>query len=724
MKSYAGLAACVGLLACQSNGTQKAQIDPPETDGAPLAAKQPVTDTFHGVEVTEDYRWLEDWSDPKVKAWSAGQNAHAREYLDAIEGRDAVEKSIRAIFEDQSVSYRGVSLVGDKVFALVHQPPKQQPFLAVLPSLDDATPDILLDPNTLDDKGITSIDWYVPSPDGKLVAVSLSVGGSESGDVTVYDVATKKPVFEKIERVQGGTAGGDLAWTADGKGFFYTRYPRKGERPDEDLSFYQQLYHHTLGQDPAKDTYVLGKELPKIAEIRLNLHRPSGRLLVTVQEGAGGKFAMFLRDESGEIRKFSEFGDGLLGAFFGQKDDLYVLSRQGAPRGKVVVVPIATLDTKNARVVIPESEDTIVEDFWGAPTIVVTKSRIYVEYQTGGPSTIRAFAHDGRALEKLPIGDVAAVHSLQPVGADGLVFVMTSFVDPTAHYRYDPLKNTIEKTALASSSPMDLSNVRVVREMATSKDGTKVPVNILIPPGVEKTGDTPTVLYGYGGYGVNITPRLGTWNLALLQRGVIYAVANIRGGGEFGEQWHRQGNLTNKQNVFDDFYAAAQHLIDAKYTSPERLGLVGGSNGGLLMGATFTQHPELAKVVVSLVGIYDMLRVELSPNGQFNITEFGTVKDKAQFEAMYAYSPYHHVKDGTKYPAILFTTGENDPRVDPMQSRKMTARLQAANASEAPILLRTSADSGHGGTTSLDERVAQYTDITAFLLEHLGGDLL
>ncbi len=718
LASLVGLATLVGLAACKAS--EEATAPDTATAALPVAERRPVTDTFHGVEVKEDYRWLEDWSDPDVKAWSAAQNFYARNHLSNLPGRDVVEKNVRAIFEDRSTSYEAVSIVQGKVFALVHQPPKQQPFLAILPSLDDATPDVLLDPNTMDAKGTASIDWYRPSPDGKLVAVSMSVGGSESGDVTVFDVATKKAVFEKVERVQGGTAGGDLAWTADSKSFFYTRYPAPGERPDADLAFYQQLWHHTLGEDVAKDIYVLGKELPKIAEIRVRVHAASGRALVTVQEGDGGKFALFLREADGTIRQFSEFGDGVLAASFGRADDLYLLSRQGAPRGKVTVVPIESLDVNAAKVVVPESEDTIVEDFWGPPTVVVTKSRIYVEYQTGGPSTIRAFDHAGRALEPLPIPDVSAVRHLAPHGTDGLLFTLTSFVEPTALYRYDPLENALTKTALASKAPVDLSGVRVVREMATSTDGTKIPVNILLPPGFEKNGDTPTVLYGYGGYGVNVTPRMGTWSLALLQQGVIYAIANIRGGGEYGEAWHRQGNLTNKQNVFDDFHAAAQHLITSKYTSSKRLGLVGGSNGGLLMGATFTQHPDLAKVVVSLVGIYDMLRVELSPNGQFNITEFGTVKNADHFRAMYAYSPYHRVKDGTAYPAILFTTGENDPRVDPMQSRKMTARLQAATASEAPILLRTSSDSGHGGTTSLDERVAQYTDIVAFLFAHLG----
>ncbi len=305
------------------------------------------------------------------------------------------------------------------------------------------------------------------------------------------------------------------------------------------------------------------------------------------------------------------------------------------------------------------------------------------------------------------------------MGGDDVLFRMTSFVMPSAWFAFDAVKKTTTKTALASTSMVDLSKVKVVREMATSKDGTKVPVNILIPPNAKLDGSDPCLANAYGGFGVAITPRFSPTIDVLMQQGVIYAVANLRGGSEFGEEWHQQGSLTNKQNVFDDFAAVLEYLVEKKYTSSEHLGIIGGSNGGLLMGATMTQHPELVSAVISSVGIYDMLRVELSSNGAFNIPEFGTVKDEAQFKAMYAYSPYHHVVDGTRYPATLFMTGQNDPRVDPMQSRKMTARLQAATASDAPIILRTTTDAGHGLGTGLDERIAQTVDTYAFLFQQL-----
>ena len=271
------------------------------------------------------------------------------------------------------------------------------------------------------------------------------------------------------------------------------------------------------------------------------------------------------------------------------------------------------------------------------------------------------------------------------------------------------------------TSPVKFDDAEVVREFAISKDGTRVPINIIHRKGLRLDGSNPTLLEGYGGYGVNLTPYfLGSFGRTWLDQGGVYVIANLRGGGEYGEEWHQAGNLTRKQNVFDDFIACAEHLIKRKYTSPAHLAILGGSNGGLLMGAALTQRPDLFRAVVSFVGIYDMLRVELDPNGAFNTTEFGTVKDPSQFQALYAYSPLHHVKDGTAYPAILFLTGENDHRVNPLNSRKMTARLQAANTSDHPILLRTSSNAGHGFGTALDEQIEEETDMFSFLFDQQG----
>jgi prolyl oligopeptidase len=687
----------------------------------PATKKMPVSDTYHGVTVTDDYRWLEDWNNKDVKAWSEAQNAYARGVLDKLPGADTLRKQLTKIMTAKSTSHSGFYYRGGQLFAMRRQPPKQQPFLVVLPAPDQ--PDkarVLVDPGEIDAKGTTAIDWYVPSPDGKLVAVSLSKGGTETGDVHIYETATAKEVYEVVPRVNGGTAGGDLAWTPDSSGYYYTRYPREKERPPEDIDFYQQVYFHVLGTPTEKDRYEIGKDLPRIAEIKLEMDDATGRVLATVQNGDGGEFAFYLREQEGKWRQFSTFKDKLVQAAFGRHHDLFVVSLEDAPRGKLLRMSIKDLDPIKVKVVVPEGKDTIVTDFPGyssRQTVLPTASRLYVTYQLGGPTEVRCFDFDGKKLDAPKQLPVSTVGGLTQLTGDDLLFSNGSYVEPRSVYEYRAKANETVKLPLTTPPPVDLSDVEVVREFATSKDGTKVPVNIMIPKGVKRDGANPCLVTGYGGYGINRVPGFAPERRILFDHGFIVAEANLRGGGEYGEAWHKAGNLTNKQNVFDDFAAVLQHLIDRKYTSPEHLAIEGGSNGGLLMGATLTQHAGLAKTVVSHVGIYDMLRVELSPNGAFNVPEFGTVKDEKQFKAMYAYSPYHRVKDRGGYPSVLFLTGANDPRVDPMQSRKMTARLQAAGAK---VLLRTSASSGHGLDTSLSERVEEYVDVYAFLFAELG----
>jgi len=347
---------------------------------------------------------------------------------------------------------------------------------------------------------------------------------------------------------------------------------------------------------------------------------------------------------------------------------------------------------------------------------------LYVAVMEGGPSRLWYYPRlHGSPVEApvLPVSTVSGLHCWQ---GDRLLFSNTSFLNPPGWYEWEPGLKKPRATALLMTSPASFDDIEVVREFAVSRDGTKVPLNILRKKGIKLDGKNPTLLTGYGGYGVCLTPAFSSTRRLWFDAGGVYAIANLRGGGEFGEAWHQAGNLTRKQHVFDDFIACAEHLIRRGYTRPAKLAVMGSSNGGLLMGAFLTQRPDLARAVVSRVGIYDMLRVELDPNGTFNTTEFGSVKDPDQFKALYAYSPYRQVKDGTAYPAVLFPCGENDGRVNPAHSRKMTARLQAATSSGLPILYRTSATAGHGMGSSLKDRVAELADIYAFLLAELGVD--
>ncbi|MEO7093978.1 MAG: prolyl oligopeptidase family serine peptidase, partial [Polyangiales bacterium] len=616
------------------------------------------------------------------------------------------------------------------------QPPKQQAFLVVLASPDDAKSErVLLDPNVLDATGGTTIDWYVPSHDGKLVAVSLSQGGSESGTVHVYDVANgKEHAIDVIPRAHGGTAGGDLAWRADGSGFWYTRYPHEGERPPVDLDFYQQVYFHKLGADPKADVYVLGKEFPRIAEITLETSEDGKWVLASVANGDGGEFAHHLAKATPPVTKegakpnewknFATYDDKVRVARFGRDGDLYLHSLRGAPKGKITRVSPASLMTpglSTAKVVVPEG-DSVIQQF------TTTKGHLYVVSLAGGPSQVKVYdlaaaakAKEPIAGKDLPILPVSSVSQVVPLQGEDVLVRNQSFLEPPAWYRYVSSTAKSSKTALFQTAAADFSDAEVVRETCLSKDGvTKVPLNILRKKGVALDGNNLTLLYGYGGYGVSLSPRFDVIHRLWLDQGGVYALANLRGGGEFGEAWHLDGNLTKKQHVFEDFLACGQWLLDQKYTRPDKLAIRGGSNGGLLMGAALTQKPDMFAAVVSHVGIYDMLRVELTPNGAFNVTEFGTVKDKALFDALYAYSPYHRVKDGTSYPAVLMLTGENDPRVDPYNSRKMVARLQAASTSKKPVLLRTSGDTGHGIGSPLSAQIDEETDVFGFLFQQLG----
>jgi prolyl oligopeptidase len=334
---------------------------------------------------------------------------------------------------------------------------------------------------------------------------------------------------------------------------------------------------------------------------------------------------------------------------------------------------------------------------------------------------MRVFDSAGRALEAPQLPPVSASGQVVSVGGSDILFSLSTYLDPPAWYRFDAARGKSIRTGMYETSPVKFDDAELVRDFAVSKDGTRVPVNIIRRKGTKLDGTNPVLLYGYGGYGISEKPFfVGSGTRIWLDQGGVFVTASIRGGGEYGEEWHKGGNLTRKQNVFDDFLACAQYLIDHRYTSPGHLAILGGSNGGLLMGAALTQRPDLFRAVVSFVGLYDMLRVELDPNGAFNVTEFGTVQDAEQFKALYAYSPYHHVKDGTAYPAVLFLTGENDHRVNPMESRKMTARLQAANSSSHPILLRTTSNAGHGIGTALDEQIEQDADMYSFVCDQLG----
>lgn len=681
---------------------------------APSAEKKPVYNEYEGVKIEDDYQWLEDDNNPAVKAWSDVENKRTRAYLDNLPGRSKIEDQLKAWYAKTAPSYSSIVSRPGVLFALKFKPPKQQPMLVRLDSAKSLKSEkVLVDPNQIDHKGTTAIDWFEPSLDGKKLAVSLSKGGSEDGELHFYDGMTGKELGDTIAHVQYPTAGGSAAWNADGNGLYYTRFPRKGERPDADLNFYQQVYFHKLGTADSSDTYSIGKDFPRIAEVLLESSSDGKYIVASVANGDGGDFAHYLLSPNATWKQITQFSDGVKLVRIGRDNALYLLSQAGAPRGKILRLPLDAPELAKAAEIVPAS-DAVIQRF------VPTTNALYVADLLGGPSQLRRFDLQGKNGQTITIPDISSVQELVAEDNGSALFRDQSYTEPSTWFELVTDQTEPRKTALISTSPVSFADIEVTREFATSKDGSRIPLNIMRRKGAVLDGNNPTLLYGYGGYGISMSPAYEFSRRLWFDRGGIYVVANIRGGGEFGEEWHKAGNLTKKQNVFDDFAAAAQYLIEKKYTSSEKLALLGGSNGGLLMGAMITQHPDLVRAVVSMVGIYDMLRVELAPNGAFNVTEFGTVKDPDQFKALYAYSPYHQVKDGTEYPAVLMMTGANDGRVAPYHSRKMTARLQAANKSDHPIFLRTSTSAGHGIGTALSERIKQVADMYSFLFAQLG----
>jgi prolyl oligopeptidase len=673
--------------------------------------RQPVTTTYHGVEVTEEYRWLEDASSEDTKTWTKTQHERTASYLADLPGYRDIQRRAEELIAAESTSYRDLCRGGATYFALKRQPPKQQPFLVALTDvLDASTERVVVDPNALDPSGVTTVDWFVPSPDGRLVAVSLSSHGTEDGTLHVFDTSSSELVDVRIPRIT--LMGGSLAWRGDSRGFWYTRYPAPGERSDDDLRFYQEVWFHEIGSSDDRRELAGVFADGRIVENELS-SSPDGRwVLDRAQRGDGGDWELFLRSQEGDAWwMLASIPDRIVDAAFG-RDEIYLLSRKEAPNGQILRVQLAAGSTvADASVVVPSSPLAI-------EGLAVTDGKLWVLDVDGGVSALRAFDHDGKALPPVELPAICAVDQLVRLGDDEVGYPVETFVSPRAWWVGRDAEPVPRRTALETSTTLDFSGVEVRRVFATSDDGTQVPISLIAPVGTLDAGPAPTLLTAYGGYGISIKPWFRASRLLWLERGFVLGVANIRGGGEYGDAWHQAGRLRTKQNCFDDFAACARHVVSTGVTTVDRLAILGGSNGGLLMGAVLTQHPDIARAVVAKVPVLDMLRVELHPNGAYNVAEYGTVEDPEQFDALFAYSPYHHVVDGVPYPAVLLTAGEFDPRVDANHAKKMTARLQAATASDAPILLRVESG-GHGIGQSLDQEVGLETDLLAFVSANL-----
>ena len=664
----------------------------------PDARRSTLAETIHGVDVPDPYRWLEDAGSPETRRWVDAQNRLTREHLDGPR-RDALAARLRALYDyPRTLTFAGR---GGRYF-FTHNPGLlDQPILYTQDG-PDAEPRVLLDPNTLSADGTTALTAYFPSPDGSLVAYALSHHGSDRQVVRVLGRA------DEIAFVKFAS----LAWTRDGSGFYYLRFPAPGSVAPGDEQYYGRIHVHRLGDPQAADVLVFEHTEREVVPL---VHvSSSGRwVVVTAQRGASDDSEVYLTDVRGptsEVRTPLPVFQGFDAAYeFIEEANgrLYFRTTNGAPMGRIVSIDPLRLED-GIREVVAETGDRLSH-------IVMARERLVASYLHDASDRLRVFALDGAPHGEVPLPGIGSIVTLDAEPDDDEVrFVYTSFVDPPAARVYRDGRISGLKVGAASRSNSD--GYLTTQIWYPSKDGTAISMFLVHREDVTPDGERPVLLSGYGGFNISRTPAYDPGNFPFLDAGGVFALANLRGGGEYGEAWHRAGMLEKKQNVFDDFIAAAEYFVARGWTTPSRIAIEGGSNGGLLVGAVMLQRPDLFGAVVCRVPVADMLRYHLFTVGRFWIPEYGSADDPAQFPWLLAYSPYHNVRGGPRYPPALVMTADTDDRVDPGMAKKFAARLQA-DADGGPFLIRVEMKAGHGAGKPIAKIIDEDADILTFVLD-------
>lgn len=671
----------------------------------PPTPRHDVTETFFGHVVHDPYRWLEDGDAPAVKQWIAAQNAYAEKVIDGFPGARAMAKRVGEL-AITSTTRSAPLLAGGTLFYLQQTPPQPQPVL-VAQSWPHGAAQVLVDPNK--EGGRLAITGFWPSPNGRYLAYGTATGGSELTTLHVLDVKTGKTLPDALPWAGGATSPQALGWDADEKGFVYARFPPPA--PGHEVTqFHAAVVHHALGDPASADRAVFGADYSKIAEYEILTNEGARHLAVLAKPGDGAPWEVYLRRDGRFTRVIDASANVRSAAWDGQR--LLVAGFAGAPCGKVLAVDAAS---GKVTPVLGQQRGALQ---WLAPI-----GSGFLAVRSLGPEWwVDQYAADGRKVRRVPLPPHGiAVNGIASEAGHGKALITFSgWTLPSRWAEYDAGTGALE-TAFQVKPAADYSHVVATHIEGTSKDGTRIPVTVLHLDTVTPNGQRPTILYSYGGFDLPVRPGFVGARLAWLERGGVYAFANIRGGNENGQEWHRAGQTVHKQNVFDDFFAAAQALEATHWTDRAHLGITGTSNGGLLMGAELTQHPGAFKAVVSHVGIYDMLRhMTHWINGAYNEPEYGNVRKQADFRAMLAYSPLQNVKPGTGYPAVLMTEGVNDQRVAPWQMRKFCAALQDATSARAPILCLTRMHAGHGLDASFAQRVGDTAISLSFFAQELG----
>ena len=688
---------------------RRAQPDP--VPPPPLTRREDIVDVLHGVEVADPFRWLETGDDPSTRAWVDAQNDHTRDVLDARPGRAAILGRLTGLL--RTGSSVACTVAGDRVFSLERWGQHDQAVLVVRSALRPGMARSLVDPVGVGGEATAAIDWYHPSPDGRLVAYGISTNGDERSTLRVVDVGSGGHLPDTID----DTRAASVAWAPDGSAFAYTRYPHDGEVPDDERDYWRKVYWHVLGTDASRDPLVWGDLPDKTAWPIVSLSRDGRWLLVHVSIGWSRVDVHLVDRRSGSSTAMIE-GIDAVSSFQVVGDEVIGITTLDADRGRIVSAPLVAAWHDNWCTIVSES-DSVLE------AVAATRDSLIVLRSVAAVAHLDRYHHDGthHAPVELPeLGSLAGLSASDD--RDEAFFSFTSFTRPPTLLRWRPDGVTDWSRLAESDAPGDGPQGRYVVEQVhyRSNDATEIPLFLIRAEGTRPGPDTPAVLTGYGGFAVSLGPAYSAAVVEVCDAGGLYAVANLRGGSELGEAWHRAGMREHKQQTFDDFLAAADWLVDQGLTSRARLAIRGGSNGGLLMGAAITQRPDVCAAAQIAVPLLDMVRYHQFLIAQLWIPEYGDPEAPDDFAWLHAYSPYHHVTDGTCYPAVLLTTAEDDSRVDPMHARKMTARLQEATGcgDRRPVLLREEAQAGHGQGKPVTHQAAELADVLAFLWWQLG----
>lgn len=676
----------------------------------PQTRRDDVVETLHGVQVADPYRWLEDLDSDDTKAWVTAQNKVTFDYLGTVPEREQIRARLTELWNYERY---GLPFKEGKNYFWSHNNGLQnQSVLYTAPTLK-GDPRVLLDPNTLSEDGTVALSGLAVSPNGKLLAYGIQRAGSDWQEYRVRDVKTGEDREDLIEWIKFSS----VSWTKDNKGFYYARYdaPKEGDALEQ-ANYFHKLYYHKLGTPQAEDQLVYERKDKKRWGFDNQVTEDGRFLIIRVWEGTSEKNGLFyqsLKGGKGEVVELLNTFDAEYDFITNKGPVMYFRTDLDAPRGKVIAIDTRKPERDNWQVVIPESEETL-------RGVSAVGGKLVGKYLKDAHSQIRVYSQKGALEKQVELPGIGTAYGFGGKQKSKETFYLhTGYATPGTIYRYDIKsgKSEVFRAPKVKFNPDDYVTTQV---FYPSKDGTKVPMFISHKKGVELNGQNPTYLYGYGGFNIAITPGFSVPNLQWMEMGGVLAVANLRGGGEYGAKWHEAGTKLHKQNVFDDFIAAAEYLIAQKYTSSDKLAIGGRSNGGLLVGATITQRPDLFAAALPGVGVMDMLRFHKFTIGHAWVSDYGSPENPEEFKALHAYSPVHNVKEGTEYPATMVYTADHDDRVVPGHSYKFVSALQHAHRGDNPVMIRIDVRAGHGAGKPTAKKIEEWADLWGFLVKNLG----